>query len=335
MYGVNLFDNETVVDFMQPYSRRVLVVDRVVEPQVSQLCHLWDNTIAIDGGEGIKTRQSKEHIENQLIAYGCDKDTLLVAVGGGTVLDVAGFVAATYYRGIDVCYFPSTLLAMVDAAIGGKNGLNVGEVKNCIGTIYYPRFVGVDVAFLNTLPDGEMQNGCVEMAKHAILCDDVYRFDAALSAILMRDTTIVLEQIEYSVRRKIVFLDIEIRDILNFGHTLGHAIEVLSGYTIPHGQAVAIGIIGESMLSHLSGYLPLSEYTTIESLIKRIGLPLKIPQKYPFNAWMEALLRDKKVKHHSPYFVLLERMGKPLKKKGRYCHAVDRRILQEVISTIC
>jgi 3-dehydroquinate synthase len=283
--------------------------------------------IEIEGGEHIKTREMKIWLEDELIKRGCAGDLILVGVGGGSLLDLVGFVAGTYCRGCRFISIPTTLLSMVDAAIGGKNGVNVGEAKNFIGTIFQPEKIIIDINFLKKLPLKEIQSGLAEMVKHAFISGyEAVEFTTSnLEGILEKKQKCLIESIVKNIDIKMqIVQDIneQRRDLLNLGHTVGHAIEVLEDFSMPHGQAVAIGIIAECRLAERLGILPPHVRERIENLVRAIGLPLFITKSFSQEQWIKALRFDKKSKAGKPRFVLLQDIGKPLVIDGKYCHEV-------------
>jgi 3-dehydroquinate synthase len=287
--------------------------EKIVPPQGAKLY------IKVSGGEGIKNRQVKEQIENFLVDNRCGSDTLLVAIGGGALLDLAGFVAATYCRGIRLWFIPTTLLAMVDASIGGKNGINLPHRKNYSGTIYQPEKIFIDVAYLSSLTTFDLQNGIVEMVKHAIL--DGTTID--IKGILARDEQAIYEGIASSVRIKTGIIEAScntssIRDLLNFGHTIGHALEELERFTITHGQAVAVGLKIECTL----GALQPKKIQDIQNMLNSIGLPYPHSQ-HSESDWRIALGHDKKAIKGHPRFVLFDEEGHPKVINNQYSHEVD------------
>ncbi|MBS0656411.1 MAG: 3-dehydroquinate synthase [Verrucomicrobia bacterium] len=278
--------------------------------------------LTVSGGEAVKNLATYESLALRLIQEGIGSDCVIVACGGGATLDLAGFLAATYCRGVRLCFIPSTLLAMTDAAIGGKNGLDLHAIKNIIGTIYHPDLVIIDIDLLRSLPAVEMQNGLVEMAKHALLdnkasCD---RFMKALPALKAKNKEALIAEIERSTSIKMRFvseaiLHPERRHLLNFGHTIGHAIESLEHFQCSHGQAVARGILVESYLAKLLSYLPESEYQYIEALIRALELPMRLAS-FPHEQWLQALQRDKKADQGRPRFVLPREVGRFVHEEG-------------------
>src|SRR5580658_8724804 len=212
------------------------------------------NTIVINAGEEFKVQATVDSIIDQLIGMGADRKTWLVGVGGGVVTDIVGYVAATYMRGLSFGFVPSSILAMVDASIGGKNGIDVGLYKNLVGTIRQPEFLLYDYSLLRSLPKEEWVNGFAEIIKHAAIKDAAlfreleknkltfYQKDkAALARLIRRNVAIksaVVEKDEFEHGD---------RRLLNFGHTLGHAVEKL--YDLSHGQAISIGMVAACMIS--------------------------------------------------------------------------------------
>ncbi len=312
-----------------PYPRRIIIVDHAISKKIVSKLGTTEEVLHLYGGERTKTRKMKEWVEDELIRMGCNHETLLIAIGGGTILDLVGFVASTFCRGLPYYAVPSTLLAMCDAAIGGKNGVNVGNAKNLIGTIYHPEKVYIDVNFLDSLPHVEMQNGLVEMAKHALLSGPKATFDLEknIDAVLRKDNEVLIRQIAESVsfKKQIVEESVAIpnkRHLLNFGHTIGHAIESLVGFGISHGKAVAIGIIAECQLAQQLNMLSIEQAARMATLIEAIGLQLTLPKSYAHSEWQQALSHDKKAKFNRPRFVLLKDAGKPHVIGDAYCHEV-------------
>ncbi|HET6372645.1 MAG TPA: 3-dehydroquinate synthase, partial [Candidatus Polarisedimenticolia bacterium] len=203
--------------------------------------------IEFPAGEGNKTRSTKEAVEDALAAAGVGRDAAVIALGGGVVCDLAGFVAATYHRGIPYVQVPTTLLAMVDASVGGKTGVDTPQGKNLIGAFHQPAAVFIDTEYLATLPGRDYRSGLAEVVKAGAICDadlfELLRREAP--RLLARDPSLVPEVIERSCRIKaqVVAADEkegDLRKILNFGHTIGHALEAVTGFAMTHGEAVAV-----------------------------------------------------------------------------------------------
>lgn len=306
-------------------SRRIAIV---AEKKVSSIGELLATSLtghgfkpvlfSFEGGEDRKTRTQKRALENDLLEHGFARDSILVAVGGGVTCDLTGFIASTYYRGIPWIALPTTLLAMVDAAVGGKTAVNTPHGKNLIGTHHHPDFVYCDPFFLSTLPEREMRSGLAEVAKAALLEGDdrVSRLRELAPKILSGDREALEETIEAAVRLKgkIVkedYEDQDYRQVLNLGHTLGHSVEAVSGYELRHGEAMAIGMALEARLSELARIANKGLANQVEGLLEELGLPTHLPRSIDPEQVLARLIRDKKVREGRPRFALLERPGKP------------------------
>jgi 3-dehydroquinate synthase len=268
--------------------------------------------IVIKPGEYFKTQATADHIINELIRLEAQKSTLLIGVGGGVVTDITGYVASVYMRGIKCGFVPTTILAMVDAAIGGKNGIDVGVYKNMVGTIRQPEFIFYDYHFLQSLPVKEWVNGFAEVIKHACIRDKM------LFSVLERyslhdyqaDKTLVAELIEKNVGIKTAIVtndefETGERKLLNFGHTIGHAIENLHG--IPHGHAVSVGMVAECNLSEKLNGLHFADAAKIVKLLNQYKLPVDIETDH--RKVFEVLKMDKKRKDDGIHFILLKHIG--------------------------
>lgn len=272
--------------------------------------------IEIEAGEAHKNIETCTEIWNVLIELGADRKSLIIGLGGGVVTDISGFVAAVFKRGIDFVNVPSTLLGMVDAALGGKNGVDLGNLKNQIGTVVNAEMVLIDFRFLDTLPNEQIRSGYAEMLKHGLIQDKAYW--EKLADIQNIDLTDLDDLIIRSaeIKTKITSEDLTeegIRKALNFGHTLGHAIESYClenphKTALLHGDAVAVGMILESYLSFKKEFLTLEEYKEIKSVLKGI---------YPFQEFntddiqevIQLLSADKKNEYGKVLFVLLDGIG--------------------------
>ncbi|VVB98401.1 3-dehydroquinate synthase [uncultured archaeon] len=235
--------------------------------------------IEIGIGEHNKTLKTVEGIYEKFLELGLDRSSCVAGIGGGIVCDVAGFAASTYLRGLKFGFAPTTLLAQVDASIGGKNGVNFKGYKNLVGTFRQPNFVLCDFEMLKTLPPRELRNGFAEIVKHGAIADAQlfsYLEENCKNALAIHRTAI--EKIVYDslmVKSRIVSLDETEkgeRRKLNFGHTFGHAIEKTTG--LPHGEAISIGMVAAARLSAAKGLLASKEADRIESLLKALGLPV-------------------------------------------------------------
>ena len=269
------------------------------------------NTIVLKPGEAYKVQQTVDMIIDQLIEMGADRKTILVGVGGGVITDITGYVAGIFMRGIDVGYVPTSLLAMVDAAIGGKNGIDVGVYKNMVGLIRQPSFLLYDYSFLKTLPLAEWQNGFAEIIKHACIKDAAMFKELQQHRLsdYKKDVSLLKKLIERNVmlKTKVVLADEREqgeRKLLNFGHTLGHAIENM--YELSHGQAISIGMTYATIISQqLKGF---KDTDAVVSLLANYGLPTFAG--FDAKKAFRVLQKDKKKDDVSIHYILLEKTGK-------------------------
>ncbi len=297
---------------------------------------------AFPPGEQYKTRETKQSLEDQMLASGLGRDTCLIALGGGIVIDVAGFVASTYCRGIPFVLVPTTLLGMVDASIGGKTGVNVPQGKNLIGTIAQPSAIFMDLTLLKSLPENELKNGLVECLKHGLILDsDYYNFlESHTEAILKGDISLLEKVIADScrIKKEVVEEDEQERGkrrLLNFGHTIGHAIETLTHHTIPHGLAVAIGIVAESYLSMKLKQLSPQSFERIVKVFKKFGIKTTLDIPLKPEDFFQVLKLDKKSVNNRPRFVMIQEIGNCLECDGEYCQSVDSEILRSTLEWTC
>jgi 5-deoxy-5-amino-3-dehydroquinate synthase len=255
-------------------------------------------TFAIGDGEDAKTMDTVEDLCRGLAEWGLLRGDAIVAVGGGVVGDTAGFTAAVYYRGVDVVQVPTTLLAMVDAAIGGKTGVNLPEGKNLVGAFHQPLAVLADPAVLSSLSDREYHCGLGEVAKYALMGDDFVGADAG--ALANRHPFVLEETIRRCVTIKARYVaDDEfertgVRAALNYGHTLAHALETATGHALLHGEAVAVGLV---FAGHLAGALERVDQREVahhESLVASLGLPIIAPPGLRADDLLPIMARDKK-----------------------------------------
>ena len=269
-------------------------------------------------GEASKNIQTSLGIIDRMIDLGADRTSALIALGGGVVGDITGFIASIYMRGIPYVQVPTTLLAQVDSSIGGKTGIDLPQGKNMLGTFYQPKGVFIDLAFLKTLPPREFATGIAEIVKHGII-DDPELFsslEADAEAVKSRDMRLLERIIASSCRIKSRVVEIDetekgLRRILNFGHTIGHAIEAESGYSISHGDAISIGMVASTLISERLRYLYSRDRERIISLIRAIGLPDRIPKALNPDGIVSRIKRDKKKEGDTIHFVLLKKIGMP------------------------
>jgi len=273
--------------------------------------------LSVPPGERSKTWAVAQRLARELLARGADRRTAFIALGGGVVGDLTGFLASIFMRGVPCVQVPTTLLAMVDAAIGGKTAINLPEGKNLLGTFYQPRLVVIDPEFLGTLPPAERRNGLAEVAKAGFIRDPelLQRLETGRGR-LFKDREELTEIIyrAAAIKAQVVAADEResgLRRILNFGHTLGHALEQASRFKLPHGQAVAFGMLAALELSRRLAGLPADEARRGSRLIRDLGLARRPPALDP-QAVLAALPMDKKRQGKDLVFVLLHRIGEPV-----------------------
>ncbi len=272
--------------------------------------------LEIDAGEENKTIQTCINMWHALAELGADRKSLIINVGGGMVTDLGGFVASTFKRGIDFINVPTSLLAMVDASMGGKTGVDLGALKNQIGVINMPVAVLADINFLETLPQEQMRSGLAEMLKHGLITDKGYWEQFSDLSRLTTDDIYTLVHKSIIIKNTITEQDPTekgIRKLLNFGHTLGHAIESYfleneNRLTMLHGEAVAIGMILESYISFKKDLLTLNEYQEIKNVISSIYGKTEF-NDYDIESIINLLIHDKKSEFGEVQFVLLNGIG--------------------------
>jgi 3-dehydroquinate synthase len=294
--------------------------------------------ISIPAGESSKNRETKQEIEDKVLEKKYGRDTVIIAFGGGVIGDIAGFVASTYGRGVPLIQIPTTLLAMVDSSVGGKTGVDTKYGKNLIGTIYQPDAVFTNLDFLENLPQEELLNGLAEIIKIAITSDkNLFEFiEKNHEKILKKDkealTNIIKRSIE--LKRDIVEKDEKetgLRQTLNFGHTIGHAIEASSNYQLKHGFCVSIGMAVETRIAVLNNDLKQEEEKRIISILNKFNLPIKINKKFETNRLIDFMLSDKKARKHKPRFVILEDIGKIKKQNDNFSFEIKEEIMRKAV----
>ncbi len=295
----------------------LLLVDEHVLCQHQDLFESYQS-ITIPSGEKYKNLQTIENIYRELVKLEVDRSTLLVGVGGGLATDVAGFVASTYLRGVPFGFISSTLLGQVDASIGGKNGVNLDGYKNMIGTIRQPSFVWCDLSLLKTLARKEYISGIAEVIKYGAIWDlDFLSYLRDHMEGLLQLNLEVLDHVvstSVAIKTDVVQKDereSDLRRILNFGHTIGHAIE--RDKKLLHGEAIAIGMIMAARLSQTLGLLPSAGVDVIQELVLAAGLPVQI--ELDPDVIFQNIRKDKKKSGESIHFVLLDGLGKTLIKE--------------------
>jgi 3-dehydroquinate synthase len=322
----NLLGGDYLAKICREAKRRVAIVADVSVKTVGEKLkrELSAELFLFDGKEASKTRETKQRLEDELLQKRFGRDTLLIAVGGGVATDLTGFLASTYMRGVPLILVPTTLLAMVDAAVGGKTGVDTPAGKNLIGSLYFPIAIAIDPSVLQSLPEAEWLNGLAEILKYGLISDEtIWSFceerswkkniaELILASLRAKMNTVEKDPDEKGLRR-----------ILNFGHTTAHAIEQASRYQIPHGLAVAIGCQAESFLSCHLGYLSEETLERILALYQRLGFPRTAPHAFSKKEIFGAMQLDKKGKEGLPRFVLIDRIGNTLPFDGEYCRKIE------------
>jgi 3-dehydroquinate synthase len=301
-----------------------------------------DDVLAILAGEASKTRGSWGWLTDEMLSRNFGRDSAVIALGGGVVGDLAGFVAATYMRGIPVVHIPTTLLAMIDSAIGGKAGVDTPSGKNMVGSFHQPSGVLVDTQVLATLPLNELRTGFAEALKHGVIADEGY-FDLVVKAIpeivySVADagdsvSDLVVGSIE--IKSAIVSRDEHeggLRKLLNFGHTAGHAAEILSGFTISHGEAVAMGMVVEARIAELAGVAERGTAETIRNAVAGAGLPVELPSGMDAARMLEVMRTDKKVRGGTIQYSLPSTIGRMAGSGSGWTVSVADEIVREVLT---
>jgi len=295
------------------HNKNVIIIDKKVR-RLYGIPLSSGNVIEIEASEGAKTLKTVEQIYRKFIEFGIDRSTCIVGIGGGVVCDITGFSASTYLRGLPFGFVPTTLLAQADASVGGKNGVNLDDYKNLVGLFRQPDFVLIDFAFLKSLPKTELACGTAEITKHALIksqplfhylerewrgllrLEDKVVERVVLRSVLIKSKIVRADSLEKGERRK-----------LNFGHTLGHAIERAGGFR--HGEAVSLGMTFASLMSLARGMLSREEVDRVRALLENLELPTRLP---PLNrrSIIDALRKDKKRQDDDVFFVLLSGLGR-------------------------
>ena len=267
------------------------------------------NIITIQPGEKNKKLQTIENIAERLLKMGADRDSTLVALGGGVIGDMAGFLAAIYMRGINFIQIPTTLLAMVDSSVGGKTGVDISAGKNLLGVFHQPQAVYIDPQVLKTLPVSEFSNGMAEAIKHGVIDGKLFKWTYKHRHEIKKQDKKIITKLIYKnceVKKEIVEKDEReknIRALLNLGHTFGHAIETISKYKIAHGQAVSIGLVQAARLADLKQLDKLTE------LLEFFKLKTELPKGYTSARIIAAMQADKKIKNKKLTLIIPKKLG--------------------------
>lgn len=282
-------------------------------------------------GENAKSLEIAGKIAESMMKLGARRDSVLIAFGGGVIGDLAGFTASIFMRGIRFALIPTTLLAMADSGIGGKTGVDLNKAKNVLGTFYTPEIIVIDLNMLKTLPQKQFVIGLAEIVKHGVIASKpLFNYlEKNSSAILKRKPKCLKRIIKDSIRIKLKIVGHDEREsikitknrsrmLLNYGHTVGHALEQLSNFAISHGEAVSIGMVAENRIATGKNMLKEAEARRIASLLKKFGLPVQIPSEYSPAQIKKALSSDKKNIGGKLHFALPVKIGKAVIKQYDY-----------------
>ncbi|MDR0786723.1 MAG: 3-dehydroquinate synthase [Gemmatimonadota bacterium] len=285
--------------------------------------------LVFPAGEAHKNRESWMDLSDRLLASRHGRDTTVLALGGGVTGDLAGFVAATYMRGLPLVQLPTTVLAMIDSSVGGKTGVDTPGGKNLIGAFLQPRFVLADTGTLRTLAPAEVRAGLAEAVKHGAIADGGYFrwISESVEPLLALDPSATVRLIGRSVEIKAAVVGADerengLRKTLNFGHTVGHAIEARSAFSLLHGEAIAIGMVVEADLGEALGITEPGTTARIRELLERLGLPVTVPAGFTAAEVIELTRADKKARAGNVEYALLERIGTSSPGDGKFGIAV-------------
>ena len=338
--GCGLLDHNPAVQALAAGRSVAIISDSHVDPLhgervqalLAPVAHQVTRVV-VPAGEASKCWQQLDAIHDALLAARFDRKSLIVALGGGVVGDLAGFAAASFQRGIDFVQIPTSLLAQVDSSVGGKTGINHRRGKNMVGAFHQPRLVVADIDTLKTLPAAELVAGLAEVIKHGAIADRAYldRVARDMPALLACEPAAMTAAILDSIRIKAAVVAADEREAgvrahLNFGHTFGHAIEVGAGYgQWLHGEAVGAGMVMAADLSVRLGRLPAADAERLTGIIRAAGLPVTAPA-WPVDDYLRHMAIDKKAERGTPVFVVLDGLG-----KAATCRA-DEALVREVIA---
>jgi 3-dehydroquinate synthase len=290
------------------------------------------SVLEVSDGEHFKSLEQAGKLYLRLIDVQAERMTPVLALGGGVIGDLVGFVSATYMRGVPLIQIPTTFLSQVDSSIGGKVAVNHGRLKNNIGAFYQPKMVITDVSTLKTLPEKELINGLAEAIKYGIICDQslFQIIESKIEQIKCRDEGILTEVICRCAGIKVAIVekdekDTGLRNVLNYGHTIGHAIETVSDFRVTHGQGVSIGMVAAGLISRKMGILSDSDLNRIKSVLIKSDLPVKIPDLDIHELW-QALKHDKKKVEGKIRFILPKSIGEVF-----VCEEVSTTLIEQVL----
>lgn len=292
-----------------------------------------------EAGEKSKVRKTKEIIEDAMLEKGYRRDCCIIAVGGGVVTDLAGFIAGTYGRGVPFINYATTLLAAADASVGGKTAVDTPLATNLIGLFNQPKKVYIDIATWKTLPEKQIYSGMAETIKHACIASreffDYLNEHMEEILVIEKEACVHIAEKNCDVKYKVVMKDEResgLREVLNLGHTVGRAIETVSDYRLLHGEAVSIGLVAEVHLSHKLGYMTADERDEVIALLKKAHLPVAIPDYIDREQLVKKLYTDKKVRDGKLRFVIQKGIGQIVEfEEGVFATPVSEEVAREII----
>ena len=348
LVGAGLFSTiASVLSRFCPAHRYAVVTDdRVAElyaVRLSRMLHAAGHradVFAFTSGEERKTRETWSLGSDAMFESGCGRDTALLAFGGGVPGDLGGFVAATYMRGLPYVQIPTSLLAMIDASVGGKTGVDTPAGKNLVGAFHQPSCVIADPELLHTLPDAHLRAGIAEAVKHGAIADAAYlewieqNADALLAGDLAALSRLIVRSVE--IKAEIVARDEREagpRALVNFGHTIAHALETVSDYAMLHGEAVAVGMVEEARVGERSGVTAPGTAARLRAVLTRLGLPTSLPMGVDADGVVRCTRADKKARGGRVEYALIQEVGVPVAARdGRWGHAVADETVAEVLA---
>ncbi|MFZ0034880.1 MAG: 3-dehydroquinate synthase [Sedimentisphaerales bacterium] len=292
-------------------------------------------------GETSKTFNTVVSIVEAMERAYFGRDSLVVALGGGTVGDIAGFAASVFKRGVPIVHVPTTTVAQADSSIGGKTGVDSSISKNAFGAFWHPSAIYIDVATLTTLDDRQFRAGLVESVKHALIADSQYFafLESNLDAILSRKPDVLEKMALYNckIKGRVVEADPmekNQRRILNYGHTIGHAVEAASGFELLHGEAVAIGIIAAGLIELEMGLSEPERLDKIRRIFKKLNIPVKLPLNLAENNLIDLIKHDKKTVGKQPRFVLISDIGQAYCQDGQWAVEVAPDLVEKILNKL-
>ncbi|MDP9349058.1 MAG: 3-dehydroquinate synthase [Gemmatimonadota bacterium] len=339
----------TVLSRCAPAYRYAVITDHhVAELYANRLARTIHSTgqrtdiFAFRAGEEQKTRETWAELTDALLEAEVGRDSAVVALGGGVVGDMAGFVAATYMRGLPVLQVPTSLLAMIDASVGGKVGVDTPEGKNLVGAFHQPCAVVIDPELLRSLPPEHLRAGLAEAVKHGVIADREYLdwIEECADELLGGDVEALTRLIVRSVEIKAEVVSRDEREagprkLLNFGHTVGHAVEALSGYRLLHGEAVAIGMVAEARIAERIGVAGKGTAERLRRVLGRLGLPCSVPPHWTPEEVVARTRSDKKARSGKVEYALVSGPGVPAQGiDGRWGFAVADEVVKEVLGGV-